>query len=46
VNNAFVFTNYTGLDPEVSFKGLEPGNDNRFDYPSVRTFIVGLVVKF
>jgi TonB-linked SusC/RagA family outer membrane protein len=46
VNNAFVFTNYTGLDPEVSFKGLEPGNDNRFDYPSVRTFVVGLVVKF
>jgi TonB-dependent starch-binding outer membrane protein SusC len=46
VNNAFVFTNYTGLDPEVSFTGLEPGNDNRFDYPSVRTFIVGLNVKF
>jgi TonB-linked SusC/RagA family outer membrane protein len=46
VNNAFVFTKYTGLDPEVSFKGLEPGNDNRFDYPSVRTFVVGLNVKF
>jgi TonB-linked SusC/RagA family outer membrane protein len=46
VNDAFVFTKYTGLDPEVSFKGLEPGNDNRFDYPSVRTFIVGLHVKF
>jgi len=46
VNNVFVFTRYTGLDPEVSFKGLEPGNDNRFDYPSVRTFIVGLSVKF
>jgi TonB-linked SusC/RagA family outer membrane protein len=46
VNNAFVFTKYTGLDPEVSFKGLEAGNDNRFDYPSVRTFIIGLNVKF
>jgi predicted secreted protein len=46
VNNVFVFTNYTGLDPEVSFAGLEPGNDNRFDYPSVRTFVAGLNVKF
>ncbi|MBN1416676.1 MAG: SusC/RagA family TonB-linked outer membrane protein [Bacteroidales bacterium] len=55
VNNAFVFTNYSGTDPEVSFSGrtdsgdniaLEPGNDNRFDYPSVRTFIIGLNVKF
>jgi TonB-linked SusC/RagA family outer membrane protein len=46
VNNAFCFTKYTGLDPEVSFKGLEPGNDNRFDYPSVRTFVAGLNVKF
>lgn len=46
INNAFVFTKYTGLDPEVSLVGLEPGNDNRFDYPSVRTFIIGLNVKF
>lgn len=49
INHAFVFTNYTGLDPEVSFSGentLTPGNDNRFEYPSVRTFIVGLNVKF
>jgi TonB-linked SusC/RagA family outer membrane protein len=45
-NNAFVFTKYTGLDPEVSFKGLEPGNDNRFDYPTTRTFLAGINVKF
>ena len=45
-NNVFVFTKYTGLDPEVSFVGLQPGNDNRFDYPSSRTFILGLNVKF
>jgi hypothetical protein len=46
INNVFVFTNYSGLDPEVSFTGLEPGNDNRYDYPSVRTFIAGLNVNF
>lgn len=46
VLNAFVFTNYTGVDPEVSISGLEPGNDNRFDYPSTRTFLVGFNVKF
>jgi len=45
-NNAFVFTHYTGMDPEVSFKGLEPGNDNRFDYPTTRTFLAGIHVKF
>ncbi|MCF8360521.1 MAG: TonB-dependent receptor [Prolixibacteraceae bacterium] len=46
VLNAFVFTEYTGLDPEVSISGLEPGNDNRFEYPSTRTFLIGFNVKF
>ncbi len=46
VNSAFVFTKYTGMDPEVSFNRLDPGNDDRFDYPSTRTFIVGVNVKF
>jgi TonB-linked SusC/RagA family outer membrane protein len=46
VLNAFVFTGYTGLDPEVSIKGLAPGNDNRFEYPSTRTFLVGFNIKF
>ncbi len=44
--NLFVITGYTGVDPEVSIRGLEPGNDNRFDYPSTRNFMVGFNVKF
>jgi TonB-linked SusC/RagA family outer membrane protein len=44
--NLFVITGYTGVDPEVSIRGLEPGNDNRFDYPSTRTFMVDFNVKF
>ncbi|MFC2138363.1 TonB-dependent receptor [Bacteroidota bacterium] len=45
-NNLFLITSYSGVDPEVSIQGLEPGNDNRFDYPSTRTFMVGFNVKF
>jgi hypothetical protein len=44
--NLFVITGYTGVDPEVSIRGLEPGNDNRFDYPSTRNYMVGFNVKF
>jgi TonB-linked SusC/RagA family outer membrane protein len=41
-----VITGYSGVDPEVSIRGLEPGNDNRFDYPSTRNYMVGFNVKF
>ena len=40
VQNAFVFTDYSGLDPEVS-----SGIDNDV-YPRPRTFLFGLNVKF
>jgi TonB-linked SusC/RagA family outer membrane protein len=42
----FLITGYKGLDPEVAIGGLEPGNDNRFDYPSTRTFLIGFNVTF
>ncbi len=40
VQNAFVITNYTGLDPEVS-----GGIDNNI-YPRPRTFLLGLNLNF
>ncbi len=46
VLDAFLFTKYSGADPEVSITGLEPGNDNRFEYPSTRTFLVGFKFNF
>lgn len=42
VNNAFVITNYKGLDPEVYLGGLTPGIDNRQTYPRTRTFLFGV----
>ncbi len=51
VLNAFTFTGYKGVDPEVSngtsdYDELNPGYDNRDQYPSIRTFTFGLGVKF
>ena len=46
VNNAFVITNYRGLDPEVPLGGLTPGMDNRNYYPKTRTFMLGVHVDF
>jgi TonB-dependent starch-binding outer membrane protein SusC len=40
VQNAFVLTRYTGIDPEI-FNGI----DNNF-YPRPRTFLVGVNVSF
>ncbi len=48
VNNAFLFTDYTGTDPEVSSNGnsnLSPGVD-RNSVPMARTFTVGLNLGF
>lgn len=42
----FVFTNYTGLDPEVNINGLEPGFEERNVYPKTRTLMMGLQVNF
>lgn len=46
VLNAFTFTGYKGIDPEVSTDGLTPGYDTRDRYPSVRSFTFGINVKF
>ncbi|NUY80699.1 SusC/RagA family TonB-linked outer membrane protein [Flavobacterium sp. MAH-1] len=41
VQNAFVFTKYTGLDPEITNNGLD-----KTIYPRQRTFLFGVNVKF
>jgi len=46
VNNAFVITDYKGLDPEVTLGGITPGIDNQNYYPKTRTFMFGLSVEF
>jgi len=46
VNNAFVLTNYTGIDPEIHMGGLNPGIDDRNFYPKTRSFIFGVNVDF
>jgi TonB-linked SusC/RagA family outer membrane protein len=48
VFNAYVFTNYTGSDPEVSTNGgsnLAPGID-RNSAPQARTYTMGISVNF
>jgi len=48
VNNAFLFTGYTGTDPEISTNGNDnqaPGVD-RNSVPMARTFLVGLNLGF
>ena len=40
--NLYTFTGYKGLDPEVSFKGLDPGMDYYEKYPPIRTWTFGL----
>jgi hypothetical protein len=46
VSNLAVITGYSGIDPEVRRDPLEPGNDNRDSYPSIRTFMLGFDFKF
>jgi len=46
VRNAFVFTKSEVNDPEVSIGGLEPGVTGRWDYPSVRTWTLGIQAQF
>nr|WP_321450972.1 hypothetical protein [uncultured Carboxylicivirga sp.] len=42
VSNLAVFTKYSGIDPEVNVQGLTPGTDDRYRYPSARTFTLGI----
>ncbi|WP_317133116.1 SusC/RagA family TonB-linked outer membrane protein [Heminiphilus faecis] len=46
VLNAFTFTKYKGIDPEVSTDGLTPGYDTRDRYPQVRSYTIGVNVSF
>ncbi|WP_373515229.1 SusC/RagA family TonB-linked outer membrane protein, partial [Persicitalea sp.] len=46
VNNAFVITKYTGIDPEVNQGGLAPGIDMNNFYPKTRTILIGVNVTF
>ncbi|MCB4798273.1 SusC/RagA family TonB-linked outer membrane protein [Neotamlana laminarinivorans] len=43
--NLFTFTEYSGLDPEISGGILDTGVD-RGAYPQARTFLIGLDLKF
>lgn len=48
VQNAFTFTKYSGMDPEIGYNGGQSwasGIDLGY-YPSARTFMVGCNVKF
>ncbi len=44
--NLATFTKYKGIDPEVNRNGLDPGNDERDKYPSIRTFTLGMNFTF
>ncbi|WP_215242204.1 TonB-dependent receptor [Dyadobacter helix] len=46
VNNLFVITKYTGVDPEINQGGLAPGVDSNNFYPKTRTFLLGVNVSF
>ncbi|WP_369014856.1 SusC/RagA family TonB-linked outer membrane protein [Flavobacterium anhuiense] len=46
VNNVFVITKYTGIDPEVEQGGTAPGVDSNNFYPKTRTYLFGLNVTF
>ncbi|MDR1116174.1 MAG: TonB-dependent receptor [Tannerella sp.] len=47
LNNPYIFTNYSGYDPEVSnsSKGFEQGIDNAA-YPRAKSFVAGLNLTF
>jgi len=44
--NLYTFTGYKGMDPEVSFSGLDPGSDQRDKFPTTRTFTLGVNLTF
>lgn len=45
-HNMFTFTKYTGVDPEISMSGLDPGVEGREYYPKSRTILLGVNVNF
>lgn len=46
IRNVACFTGYTGLDPEVSINGLDPGYEWFNQYPETRRYTFGLKVTF
>lgn len=46
VSNLVTFTGYSGLDPEVNLAGLTPGIDHIYQYPTTRTFTLGINLTF
>lgn len=46
VNNLFVITKYSGIDPEVEQGGTAPGVDSSNFYPKTTTFLFGMNVVF
>ena len=45
-NNLLTLTNYTGIDPELSYTGIEYGLDNFNVYPKTRSYIFGVQLNF
>ncbi|MCF8372111.1 MAG: SusC/RagA family TonB-linked outer membrane protein [Bacteroidales bacterium] len=45
-NNLYTFTKYSGLDPEISYDGLDFGVDKFNVYPKTRTFAFGINATF
>jgi iron complex outermembrane receptor protein len=45
-NNLWLLTNYTGIDPEMSYDGLFFGVENFNIYPKTRTFTFGINATF
>jgi TonB-dependent starch-binding outer membrane protein SusC len=43
-NNLLTITNYSGIDPEISYSGLSFGLDQYNVYPKTRTFTLGINV--
>jgi len=46
VNNLFVITKYSGIDPEVEQGGIAPGVDSNNFYPKTRTVLFGVKATF
>lgn len=44
--NLFCLTNYSGVDPEVSLSGLEPGMESTSYYPRTAAFTFGANITF
>jgi iron complex outermembrane receptor protein len=45
-NNLLTITSYSGIDPEISYSGVEFGLDNFNVYPKTRSFIFGVQLNF